>query len=73
VSAPPNSECVWRRADFLHLLRIVRKAVLSMVAMKRLSGHSLPAGATQLANDIDKYKQDAEQVPSSLSPLSVLA
>jgi hypothetical protein len=33
-----------------------------MVAMKRLTGHALPAGASQLANDITRYKQDAEEV-----------
>ncbi|KAF8580089.1 Pkinase-domain-containing protein [Ramaria rubella] len=38
-----------------------RKAVLSMVAMKRLSGHVFPAGASQLANDITQYKEDAEK------------
>jgi hypothetical protein len=43
-------------------VRIVRKAVLSMVAMKRLSGHAFPAVASQLANDITQYKQDAEEV-----------
>ncbi|KAF8510171.1 Pkinase-domain-containing protein [Gautieria morchelliformis] len=38
-----------------------RKAVLSMVAMKRLSGHAFPAVVSQLANDITQYKQDAEE------------
>ena len=40
---------------------IVRKAVLGMVAMKRLTGHALP-GVSQLASDITQYKQDAEKV-----------